>query len=152
MTRPLASYDRPPVVEVVLGVQFEPLRNFTSGHLGWFWKSKLGPEWRKVADAKLPDRIEPFGASARVWVPDTIRIQIEPSSAPDRLQISNSDRDGTIQIQQTQFLYNWLRQKGEYPRFNTIRDNFEQPYRQFQEFAAEADLGRLLKSNGKSRT
>ena len=34
----LPSYDRPPVIEVVLSVQFDALAGITGAHFGWFWR------------------------------------------------------------------------------------------------------------------
>ena len=50
------------IVELVLGVQFAPLLNFTNAHFGWFWKQYLDPSWTKAANAPpVPDQHERFG-------------------------------------------------------------------------------------------
>ncbi len=142
MARQLASYENPPVVEVVLGVQFELLQEFTSAHLGWFWKSKLNDDWQKTVDVpELPDQQEPFGSSNRLWVPDSIRIQLTSKIGPDRLQIVNTAGDRMIQLQQTRFIFNWISRGADYPRFGPIKSDFENYYSHFRDFVKEAKLG-----------
>ena len=62
----LADYENPPVVESVLGVQFERLRGFKNAHLGAFWTTLDKKEWPVVADAPpLPPQFERFTESAK---------------------------------------------------------------------------------------
>ena len=144
MARSLPSYERPPVVEVVLGVQFDALPGFTSGHLGWFWKSKLDNTWGKAADApRLPDVFEGFSPQKTAWVPRRIRIQIAGESGPDRLQISNTADDRMIQVQDTRFVYNWIKKNGVYPRYPSILAEFDRYYALFLEFSITAGLSEI---------
>ena len=53
MSQPFLEFECPPIVELVLGVQFAPLSRLTSGHLGWFWKQFLDDEWVNASDAVL---------------------------------------------------------------------------------------------------
>src|SRR5437899_2810405 len=101
----------PPVVEVVLGVQFAPLVEFASGHHGWFWKGFLARDWVRAVDAPpLPDQFETF--EKRRWGPAALHLKVEPVARPHRLQIANQAGDRLIQVQPTQFLYNWQK-KGQ---------------------------------------
>ena len=66
-TPTLPHYDKPPVIETVLGVQFDRLSALTNAHLGAFWKT-LNPqqEWPNVEDAPLlPNKVERFTDAAR---------------------------------------------------------------------------------------
>ena len=62
----LPKYEKPPVVETVLGLQFNPLSAFTNAHLGAFWQS-LGVEaWPTVTDKPpLPRQEERFTPDAQ---------------------------------------------------------------------------------------
>jgi hypothetical protein len=93
---PLPDYETPPVVETVLGVQFERLPGFKNGHLGAFWKSLPRGEWPTVSDAPpLEPQFERFEPSAR-WVRGLhIQLTQDPTS---RLQIKNQAGDRMIQI------------------------------------------------------
>jgi len=44
----LPDYVNPPVVETILGVQFERLPAFKNAHLGAFWKTLDTREWADV--------------------------------------------------------------------------------------------------------
>jgi hypothetical protein len=48
------TFTTPPVVELVIGVQFSPLTKLTSGHFGLLWK-ELGSEWVLPSDGPLLD-------------------------------------------------------------------------------------------------
>ncbi len=39
------DFAKPPIVEFVLGAQFAPLENFTTGHFGLFWEQLGREEW-----------------------------------------------------------------------------------------------------------
>src|SRR4051794_36994835 len=107
MTHSFPELERPPIVELVLGVQFAPLAQFTSGHLGWFWKKYLDEDWDRATDAApIVDQFETFDEQRRWRVPG-VELRLEPASAPPRLQIGNRGRDRLIQVQPTRFHYNW---------------------------------------------
>lgn len=134
---PLPEYDRPPVVESILGVQFEPLGSLKSAHLGVYWKS-LGPEWSRVSDAPpLEPQFERFGASA-AW--GRLAFQLRLGQTPDvRLQIRN-DASRMIQVQNGRFHFNWLG-GAEYPRYPRVREEFDAALDHFRRFLAEEGLG-----------
>ncbi|HEX4145660.1 MAG TPA: TIGR04255 family protein [Pirellulales bacterium] len=142
MPEHLASFAHPPVIELVLGVQFDPL-GLTSGHLGWYWKSTLGDEWPRVADApRLLDQVEPFGNMMASW-PFPNLISFGRAAEAQRLQISNDSRDRMIQVQDTRFIFNWLKGEGEYPRYPQIKTEFDTHLARFTEFARVASLNPL---------
>ena len=65
----LPAFRKPPVVETVLGVQFDPIPGFSNAHLGAFWKRLLAHEnsgsageWRTLTDAPpIEPTFERFG-------------------------------------------------------------------------------------------
>lgn len=145
MEPPVSLFRNPPVVEVVLGVQFAPLLNFTSGHLGWFWRECLGREWPRVVDAPpLPNQFETF--EKRHGTPPMFQVKLGAATRAPRLQISNQGGDRLIQVQQTRFIYNWQKKEGEaiYPSFTGMRAEFEGLFRYFHDFAVASDLGEVV--------
>jgi hypothetical protein len=73
---PLPDYENPPVVETILGVQFERLPGFRNAHLGAFWKTLNTEEWPEVSDAPpLQPESEQFTESAR-WAPIGARLMV----------------------------------------------------------------------------
>lgn len=137
----LPSFKRPPVVETVLGVQFEhpALQN---AHLGAFWKT-LGGQWGLVTDAPtLPPTFERFGESPQ-WgsLGGSLTLTQDPSA---RLQIRNEADDRMVQIQNGRLHYNWLgRAGGPYPRYGTIRPEFDEILGLFRQFLVDEELGEL---------
>lgn len=140
------KFSNPPVVESIFGVQFPSLA-LTSGHLGWFWKSKMGDEWPKAVDAPpLPDQFERFGEDR--WMPSPSPPSpvalIRPGSA--RLQLINAADDRVIQVQKSRFYFNWRKRDRVYPSYERTRDEFLHAYGKFSEFVREAQLGDVAPS------
>jgi uncharacterized protein (TIGR04255 family) len=134
-------FEHPPVIEAVLGVQFAQLKGLSSAHVGWFWKKYLDCKWQKVADAvSLPDEFERFEPT----FPGPMRIKVEPLRLPARLQISWASDGRMIQIQSTRFHYNWNRIGGEYPRYRSVREEFDRYFETFCRFIAEMKLGEVV--------
>jgi uncharacterized protein (TIGR04255 family) len=137
------EFERPPIVELVLGVQFAPLAQLTSAHFGWFWKQYLGEEWERPSDAPpLPDQFEFFGDQHR-WQ-SIFPFLLKPGIEPGRVQIGNQGMDRLIQIQPSRLHYNWKKKDGSYPSFGKISEEFSRCFGQFQNFVAKAQLGELL--------
>lgn len=135
----LPSYSRPPVVETVLGIQFDRLQRAKNAHFGAFWKT-LGSDWPGIMDAALlPLQLEQFEPPSG-WA-RALHVQLTQDPAC-RLQIKNADGSRMIQVQNTRLHFNWLGQKGvRYPRFGTVRDGFMSVLERFRRFAADSDLG-----------
>jgi len=136
------SLRHPPVVETVLGIQFERLRNLTNAHLGAFWERKR-QEWPDVKDAPpLEEQFETFGNQAG-W---NRAIRLKFTQAPSaRFQIKNAAGNRMIQVQNCRLDYNWIGRPGkEYPRYWTVRPEFDQVLNEFRQFIAEHKLGEFV--------
>lgn len=140
MSDPLPRFERPPVVETVLGVQFERLVDFSAAHAGWFWKTQLPEEFRTAKEApRLEDQFERFG-DERVWAPVGGGLLFRPGMQPDRIQIVNSPGDRMVQIQDSRFIYNWRKKDIGYPSYNVLLPEFQTMFERFRAFAREAML------------
>lgn len=141
--KPSIDFERPPVVETVVGVQFAQVQGLTTSHLCAFWKA-LGDEWPTI-DFKPPmdDQYETFGE--KTWA--HAQLKFTPMTIP-RLQIKYKTGDRMIQVQNTRFLYNWLGLgSGKYPRYHTAtRPQFDKEWAGFQQFLSERGLGALSPS------
>jgi len=139
-TSPLPEYTNPPVVETVLGVQFDRLPGFTNAHLGAFWKTLDQAEWPKVADAPpLQLQFERFSEAAQ-WGRG-LQLQLTPIP-PGRVQIKNRAGDRMIQVQNGRLHFNWLGNDGNpYPRYEVIRTGFVDALERFQTFLSQANVG-----------
>lgn len=138
----LPNYLRPPIVETILGVQFEPLLGLHNAHLGAFWKT-LGDDWPTVADAAPLEpqfeRFEPGGMWQRMGI--QLRLMENPTA---RLQIKNRDNDRMIQVQNGRLHFNWLGESGgPYPRYEAVRQDALIASSRFEGYIAREGLGRL---------
>jgi uncharacterized protein (TIGR04255 family) len=137
----LPTFDNPPVIETIIGVQFAPLIDFTSAHFGWYWKQYLEPSWLKTLLAPaLPDQFEKFGGHGGWVLP---QIQAQDQAEPDRLQIINDTDDRVVQIQNSRFIYNWRKRETEYPSFKSTYPEFLRVFSSFCRFASDASLGEV---------
>jgi uncharacterized protein (TIGR04255 family) len=114
----IADFEKPPLIEVALGAQFES--NLSSAHLGAFWTS-LQTEFPKVEDVPALPRAFPNGILA-------------PSASPSRLFLHHVAGNELIQLQTDRFHVNWKRLLDPYPKFDSIKKEFFSRWGQFVEF------------------
>jgi uncharacterized protein (TIGR04255 family) len=125
----LPSFDNPPLVEMALGAEFSPLEQWGIPHFGLFWSLIRGkyPDFNVVYP---PTQVQPW--------------QVVPifGPMPVRCQFLTQDRTHLIQIQNDRVFYNWQRPPGggEYPRYVTIRPNFEEEWSKFTQFLESENL------------
>ena len=144
MSQPFLEFERPPIVELVLGVQFAPLSRLSSGHLGWFWKQFLDDQWVNASDAVLlADQFETFEEQGRWRMPSKMQVTLDANAGPPRLQLENAAGDRMLQVQQTRFHYNWKRRDQSYPSFHGVRTEFDKQFSRFRDFLAASAQGEL---------
>lgn len=136
----LAHYAAPPIVETVLGVQFDKLPALKNSCFGAFWTMLDRAEWPTLEDApQLPMRYERFTEAAR-WAQE-IQFEFSPIGGC-RAQFKNRNNDRMIQFQNGRFLFNWLGEGGkEYPRFDSVYEGFSIYLSKFREFLESFGLG-----------
>jgi uncharacterized protein (TIGR04255 family) len=124
----LADYDRPPVIEVVYGVAFAPLKAWRLPHIGLFWQ-RISNEFPRSEHAFPIPGAEFIDPSTGLPVP--------------RVWLINAADDRLVQLQPGRFLFNWRRREGSgpYPRYKTLSDQFFDLFREFQSFVANNRLG-----------
>lgn len=136
----LPTYARPPVAEVVVGMQFDRVPPLSNALLGGFWKSLPQNDWPAAYDAPfVPAQFEVFTRSPR-WL-EGPRLQL--SSSPQcRIQIRHATQDRMIQVQNGRLYFNWQKKPGqEYPRFEEVIDGFVYASSAFADFLATANVG-----------
>jgi len=104
--KPSPTFQKPPIVETILGVQFDQLMQFRSWHYGQFLRDFL-PDWKGVADeAPLPVYEERF---------DSPFLKISSAVASDsptpsiRMRAKTIDGKKSIQIQPDKLYFSWTR-------------------------------------------
>jgi uncharacterized protein (TIGR04255 family) len=138
----LPKFRNPPVIETVLGVQFERLPKLGNAHLGAFWHS-LGSDWPNVTEVhEIEPQFERF-ADTKTWRAAGPQLRFSARLGL-RLQIRNADNNRMIQVQNGRLHYNWLGQSGEeYPSYDRVRPEFDLAVRKFATFLADESLGEL---------
>ena len=140
----LPEFEHPPVVEVALGVQFEPVPKLDTSWIARFWLEQVRarfPEW--VEAPAVPPTIEWFGIPGQ---PGGFMFQLGRGAFTNRAIFQDASRTGLLQLQQDRFVRNW-RKVGEgaaYPRYESIRTSFASEVSQFRQFLTQHQLGELV--------
>lgn len=134
----LPEFDAPPVVEVVLGVQFRPLFGLRPIEL-----APLREQWRGSypvvqEQPPLPPAIEQAGGG-----PPTVQFVVGPA-LPTRTWFVSDDQVSLVQLQHDRLTVNW-RQTSDlpYPRYLSVRQVFEARAQDLSRFVADRGLGEL---------
>lgn len=138
----LPSFRNPPVVEVALSVQFNPLDALQIPQMGLLWSQFRETLPESKAQLALQPEFERFGV-AGMSMP---RVRIETFDTPPvpRLWFLNKLGTELVQVQQTHFITNWRRVNDEpYPRFHNVLQAFKERFAIFSEFLSRENLGNL---------
>lgn len=139
--RPLPDFERPPVVELVLDIQFQPIRGLDVPRLGLLWQAFRADFPRVEQQGPAHPLIERFGPAA----PEEVELVIERfATIPlPRLWFLDSKGSELIQVQSNRFIHNWRRLEREdiYPRYENVRDRFSDELRRFEAFLEQEQLG-----------
>lgn len=139
----LPKYTRPPVVETVIGVQFEELTGFRAAHFGAYWDRIGRDRFPKITDQpRLPSTIEAFQRS----LPNSLEsIEFLPAGSPGRVWFESAAGNELVQLQANRFLYNWKKstQSEQYPSFEANREKFLTLWVEFRDFCSEMDIGKI---------
>ncbi len=137
----LPDFENPPLVETVLAVQFEPLSRMRAAHFGLFW-NEIRERFPKTEEKPpLPPVIERFSDPARE--PLELPLQLLGAPPTPRLWFLHSTENELLQLQADRFIKNWRKiGAGEiYPRYEKIREWFDQDFERFQAFAVREGIG-----------
>jgi uncharacterized protein (TIGR04255 family) len=125
------SFAHPPLVEVVLGLQFSPMEGISSAQLGQF-AATLESDFPHSTDAALLDPQfeltgEPFGAAAQL-------VQSRWKPPGTRLQLRSSNGERLLQIQNGRLVLNWRKVEGPYPSYRELQPIFSEYLERFRSF------------------
>jgi uncharacterized protein (TIGR04255 family) len=131
----LPDFDRPPVVETAIGVDFPPLVGWTVADYGLFWNAIRSEYPETEAQTPLPSQLERFDAEGRHANP-MIGLELVRGEPNVRCWYRNDSEGRLIQVQRDRFLHNWRKtgQRQEYPRYPDTRRMFEQSWERFLAF------------------
>ncbi len=138
---PMPDFDEPPVVEVALSVQFDPLAKLGVPQLGLLW-TKFRDRFPKVEEhPPLEPAFERFGVRGSPSHGPQLRMSAKPP--PVRCWFLNEDGTELVQVQSDRFAHNWRRagSRETYPRYEHIRQTFKDELDVFRKFLATERLG-----------
>lgn len=139
---PRPNFERPPVIEVALSVQFEPIPKLGVAEIGALW-SRYRREYPETED-KVPisSVIENFGPPKR----QTLEVRVVQDAPPMRSWFKNRAGTELIQIQRDCFVFNWRQQGSDepYPRYEQVRAKFEMHFNTFTRFLKRRQIGRVV--------
>jgi uncharacterized protein (TIGR04255 family) len=144
MHKPRPSYDNPPVVEVALSVQFEPVKALRTPQLGLLWQEFIARFPLIEEHPPLEPVIERFGGLPRAGR-GTVQFQMLDTPPVPRCWFLNNEGTELIQVQPDRFIHNWRKKTGdeEYPRYERLREIFSSELTVFCRFLDTQGLGQL---------
>lgn len=136
------NFQNPPVIEVVLGVQFEPLHEFKTIHVGKL-HTLYEADYPIISEHPLLEpRFENFNTDT--FPSNHMIFNLIDQKAIPRIWFLSSDDRNLLQFQRDRFIHNWRREEPSsdvpYPRYEKIRDEFQTRYKQFLQFLSEQKL------------
>lgn len=141
--RPVSDRPRfanPPVAEVTISVQFEPLAGLHAAHIGRLWDVWAGryPQHEEHdALAPMPDERQD-GARRPALV-----LTLTDETPLPRTWFLDEAGEHVVQIQRDRFVLNWRRQDEHYPHYAELLPRFREDFETFTSFAADQGLGRV---------
>jgi uncharacterized protein (TIGR04255 family) len=129
------AFERPPLEEVAIGVQFLPISNFYDAHAGLYWQ-RIKDAYPKVSSQpRIESPIESLNP------PEQIRFEFPVlNQQQSRTWLISEDDEYLIQIQNTRFFSNWRHRQSSYPRFKKLRTLFLEHFANFGAFLGEVGL------------
>lgn len=138
----LPEYEKPPVVEVAMGLHISFLHNFDVARLGYFWGRSLRPRFHDVEQRPplAPILEEARGTLAQQSL--VINVGEGPTPVPRTVFVSE-DRTRALQVQQDFIVYNWKKADQPYPRYSKVKAEFLELVEQLAQFVVAEDIGVL---------
>jgi uncharacterized protein (TIGR04255 family) len=140
----LPEFDDPPVTEVVLAVQFEPLEELHSIHLGGIW-SEFRDNFPGFQEHPPLERItEIFGA--QITRRPGVRFEVMERPPFPRVWFISQDETHLIQFQRDRFAHNWRKVSADhpYPRYETaIRPAFAEELTRLARVLEQEKIGKV---------
>jgi uncharacterized protein (TIGR04255 family) len=135
MLQELPKFNKPPVIETVLGVEFEPLSNFLIPHFGLFLLD-LKDSYSSFKELPpLDSQIEKFEGDS---------IEIASFQLGFRSEIRclflDAKQEWRLQIQNNKFLSNWAKSTSKYPSYDETLRRFKTNWGKFNLFLEKSRI------------
>lgn len=130
---PLPDYERPPVIEVIYGIQFDPLKEWRTPLIGALWQT-IKTDYPKFKEMPvLAPVVERFDQTIQT---EMAALELLDGPPLPRLFFLDSSENWVMQVQNDRFLHNWKRMHEDdvYPRFGTVSERFFAAWEKFTTF------------------
>lgn len=140
MASQLPSFGSPPVVEVVMGVQFQPLKQLLSPYFGLFWETVRSEYSSCKENPPIAPQLEDLDSLGALKDMNLHMSQVPPLP---RVFFEDTSGQWLIQLQRDRFLHNWRcgSEGGDYPRYPAVQEKFLSQWSNFRQFVADEKLG-----------
>lgn len=136
----LPEFERPPVIETILGIHFKPIRGLTTAHLGLFWEHLGRDQWPTLHElSPIAPQMERFDVSPSA----PQRFMLKAMELPEvRIRLSNADESRVVQLQPNLLQTHWVRKPdAAYPRYTqSTKPGFLSIWTRFCEFLTSNKL------------
>ena len=136
----LPDFEKPPIVEVVSGIQFKSIKDLTGPNLSLLGE-KFKTEYPAVKEVlPLAPVLESYDdASEREMA------SFDHMFGLTRYWFETTDSNGLIQVQKDRFLHNWRKEKDsdKYPHYNYVIGKFRSSLEVFEAFLDEKKIGKV---------
>lgn len=132
----LPEFWNPPIIEAVLGVEFQPVAGWGVPHFGLFWQ-EIRADYPSF-DVKLPLRNAPGGLAGEIGLAVVERPEV-------RCWFIDESQSRLLQLQDDRLVINWRKVRQEdaerYPKYTASRQIFEREWQRYHEFLKREGLG-----------
>jgi uncharacterized protein (TIGR04255 family) len=139
----LPEFENPPVSEVAISIEFQPLTGWRGPHAGLYW-SRINREYPQTEVVPpLSSQLERFDEG--LFQAPAVQIEMMRPDA-SRVWFVGDPPTYLVQIQRNRFIVNWRKVTGDeiYPRYDKeMRPRFLREWQRFQQFVSEHNLGAI---------
>lgn len=136
------SYNKPPVVELALSLQFKALADWKLVDFGLFFSLLKDHYPNTEMKAPISQQIERFDVTPG----NQVTLQLVSAPEMPRCWYTNDTGSELIQVQNDRFIFNWRKKSDsdDYPSFEAVFKKFREYFGIFKKFVADQDLGDLI--------
>jgi uncharacterized protein (TIGR04255 family) len=138
----LPDFANPPIDEVVMSIQFASLARLRGPHVGLFWKTIRSRYPDVTEHPPIQAAFETFGTPSTQTLPS---IQFSLAPPTPRFWFDKGGGPDLLQLQQDRIIHNWRKREKDqiYPRYETVRRQFQSEVAMFSKFLAAEQLGEI---------
>jgi uncharacterized protein (TIGR04255 family) len=143
-TSTLLDPGRPPLIEVAMTVQFEPLEAFKSPQIGLLWGEAFRSEFPKVEEQPPIEHVIEV-RQRRLIQPGRPQVKVLSQPETPRFFFVNETGNELLQIQPDRLSFNWRRRREyDYRRYPSSRESFQSWFTSLCRFIEREKLGEVV--------